>query len=521
MKNMIIAFFTLLCTLLYSQPTQWTFPATTLSTVNVNASDPRIAMDGSGNVVAVWVENNLVKSNSKLLSGSWGAVATLSNTGGSSPRVVIDANGNATAVWLENGVVKAASKTLIGSWGLTTSLSNTNAASPTIAVDAAGDVIAAWTRSGNVETATKLFGAAWLNHVTITAGGAALPSLAIGGTGSGSTAAVVWHEPLSGINVVKASTKLLSGSWSTPTAISPANVNAGYARVAVDTNGNATAIWFQYNVVGSSYTDVMVQTADRISGSIWTAPLTLSKPGIRNPANLSSGISYDGNSNALAVWTTSFDDEHIYIQSASRSQNDTWSSKPVNILNGNLYAFSQKTHVSNFGNAVSIFMFNNGVDVIIQASESDISGYIDDVWSVPINISQGKNASPWMATSAVGNTLCSAAIWVHSNGTYNSINATTGVKNLVSPPSSLSVTQNVNNFGAFSEYYNTLSWSAPMDPNVVGYVIYRNGQFLQQVGASTLQITDHNRVQNGSVKYGVASINDDDIHSQIVSISFP
>lgn len=518
--------FIVLCTFLgfsnlSSGPIQWVVPATTLSTSGVNATDPHLATDSSGDIVAVWVEGGFVKANSKLISGNWGTVATLSLTGASSPRIVSDLNGNATAVWLENGVVKASSKILNGSWGPAISLSGSGASSPAIAVDQAGDVIAAWVISNAVQTSTKLFGANWQTKVSITTTGAALPSISIGGSGANARAVVVWHESDAGINVVKSATKLISGTWSAIVALSNVNMNAAYAQVAVDPNGNANAIWYQYNVLGTSYTNVVLQTSSRLSNGTWDSPINLSLPGIRNPANLTSGLAFDGFGNVAAVWTTSFDDENIHVQSSSQTLSGYWSS-PVDIGNGSLYSYSENLAVSKYGDALTVFMFYNGADLIIQASESDISGFINNQWSVPISISQGsENAFPSVTVTASGNALNTAAIWVSSNTLTTSIQATTGVKTLVLPPSALAVIQSVHNFGVFNEYYNTLSWQASTDPKVTGYVIYRNGEFLTRVPSNVLQIIDDNRTQNGSVTYGVASIDSQNTHGQIINVSFP
>lgn len=103
----------------------------------------------------------------------------------------------------------------------------------------------------------------------------------------------------------------------------------------------------------------------------------------------------------------------------------------------------------------------------------------------------------------------------------NSIVASTGTKGIVLPPSNLSVTQSSNYLGAFTEFYNTLNWQASSDTTVTGYLIYRNGVFLAQVDGDVLHFVDDNRFQNGPVTYGVAAINNLQIHSQIMTVSFP
>lgn len=524
MKKILGTLFTLLiCADLHSSSNlNWSSPPTVLSGVSLNATDPQIAIDTAGDAVAIWIENNFVKSSSKLVNGNWGASVIISLTGASSPRLVSDSNGNATAVWLENGVVKAATKPLNGNWSSATTLSNTNASSPTLCVDSAGDVVAAWARSGNIETNTKLFGMNWQTRVTITSTTASIPHVAIGGSGSNTRAVIVWQGTSSGNNVVYTSTKLLGGSWSSGLLISDTAHNATKPCVAVDGSGNAVAIWYAYDVTGLSYSNVVVQSSTRSNAtSTWNPPKSLSNAGIRNPASLVARVAFDTFGNAIALWNTSFDDQTFNIESAVKPVNGSWSDA-VDLVNSNLYAYSADISATSFGDVLSLFLFYNGASLLIQSVESDINGYLNNFWSVPITISLGGgNSNPKVAASLSGNVIHAAALWINNNGVYNSIVASTGSKTLVVPPTNLTVTQSVHNFGTFSEYYNTLHWTASTDPNVVGYLVFRNGTFVKQLDATAVQYVDDNRTQNGSVTYAVTAIDNQDSQSAAVSVNFP
>lgn len=523
MKKLLSTLFTfLLFTHLHCGNVNWTSPPTILSGNLVNASDPHIAIDANGDAIAVWVEGNLVKSSFKPISGSWTPSVTISATGASSPCLVSDSNGNATAVWVENGVVKAASKPINGNWSSSTSLSTSGASSPTICVDAAGDVVAAWVRSGNLETSTKLSGMNWQNRVTISSSSSATPTIAIGGIGSNRRAVLVWQGVSNGTNVVFTSTKLIAGSWSTAQVISETDHNAAQPYVAVDANANATAIWYAYDNVGVSSTNVVVKSASRPSSTgNWSQVASLSQPGIRNPSTLTARVAYDSIGNAIALWNISFDDQTFNIESAVKPVNGLWTA-PVDLLNSNLYACMADLSATSFGDVLSIFMFYNGTSLLIQEVESDANGFLNNFWSVPITISTGsENAYPKIAASLSGNVVHAAAIWMHNNGTNNIIVASIGSKTLLLPPTNLSVTQSAQNFGVFNEYYNTLTWNASTDPNVVGYLIFRNGEFIQKVDASVLQYIDHNRTLNGSVTYSLTAIDNQQMQSTTVSVSFP
>ncbi len=522
MKKILSILFTFLAfSQLQANPISWSSPPTTLSGAN-NASDQQVAIDTAGDAVAVWVENNFVKSSSKTINGNWSSSVNISATGASSPRLVMDHNGNAIAVWVENGIIKAASKLFNSNWSSSTSLSTSGASSPTLCVDGAGNVVAAWVRGNNIETSTKLFGVNWQTRVTISSTAATTPSVAIGGSGSNTRAVIVWQGTSSGTNVIFSSTKLLSGSWSSALAISDTDRNASRPSVAVDSNANALAIWYVYDITGSIYSNVVVKSSARPSASgTWGAISKLSKPGIRNPSTLFARVAFDTLGNAIALWNTSFDDETFTLESAVKPVNGKWSDA-VDLVGSNLYGYSADMSVTSFGDVLGLYLFYNGQSLLIQSVESDINGYLNNFWSVPITLSLGtQNAYPKIAAALNGNVLHTVALWANNNGAHNSIVASTGSKNLILPPTNLHVTQNVHNFGVFNEYYNTLSWNASLDPKVVGYLIFRNGVFIEQVGADVLQFIDDNKTQNGPVTYSVTALDDQQTQSTTVSINFP
>lgn len=510
--------------LLFSQVTgdhiNWTVPPVTISSSSLAASDPQVAIDASGNAAAIWVENGLIKASLKPASGSWSTGTTISNSGASSPSLVSDTSGNLTAVWLESGVVKAASMPSGGSWSALTSLSLSNASSPNIAVDSAGDVVAAWARLGNIESSTKLSGGSWQTRQTITSSSATSPRVAVGGTGSGRTAFIVWSGVSSSTNVVFASNKPITGNWSAQTTISNTAHNAGFATVAADASANAVAVWYAYDVASSNYSNVNVQSTYKPFDKSWRAPNVLSASGIRNPATLGASVAFDAIGNAVAVWNTSYDDITYNVESAVLPLRGQWTNATT-LVNSNLFASQASMAVSSLGDAITVYMFYNGAYLLIQSSESNFSGFINNVWAVPTTLSVGTNQGfPKIAATLTGNTINAVSVWLTTNGTVNTISATTGTRSVVLPPTSLAVSQSSNSFGGvFTEYQNTVSWTASTAPNVVGYIIFRNGTPIAEVGADEVEFVDRNRVQSASVTYGVAAIDNQGSQSTIPTVS--
>jgi hypothetical protein len=358
--------------------------------------------------------------------------------------------------------------------------------------------------------------------VTITSVAAASPQVAIGGSGSTTRAVIVWQGTSSSVPVTFSSTKIISGSWSAEQVISDTTHNAANAAVAVDSSGNATAVWYAYDVNGTAYSKVVLQSATRPAASgNWSAPVSLSSSGIRNPAALVARVAYDTIGNAIAIWNTSFDDDTFNVESAVKPLGGNWT-LATDLVSSNLFALAEDIGVTAFGDVLSTYMFYNGASLLIQSAETYINGADNNDWGVPITLSTGsQNGYPRLATSLTGNVINACALWISSNGTNNNIVATTAVKNLVLPASSLSVTQNSQNFGVFTEFYNTLNWTASTDPNLAGYLIFRNGVLITSLDASATNFRDDNRTQNGSVVYGVAAIDSQGSQSRIATVNFP
>jgi hypothetical protein len=523
MKKILCLFLTSLAfSHLHSSTISWTSPPTTLSGSSLNASSPQVAMDAAGNTVAVWVENNYVKASTKSVSGSWTSEVNISGTGASSPYVVTDSSGNATAVWVVSGVVFTATKPFNSSWSSSRTLSKGSGASaPTLCVDSAGDVIAAWLQGANINTSTKLFGGSWGSVATIHTTATAAPNIAIGGSGSSTRAVAVWQGTSSGNTVIYSATRKLSSSWGSQIVISSTASSAAQPAVAMDSNANAVAIWYSYDLIGTNYINVTASTSYRTaSTNSWSPIIALSAPGLRNPSSLSASIAFDSTANIIALWSISFDDELFNIESAVKPVFGKWSA-PVDLVSSNLYAYVPGLSVTTYGDVLGTYMFYNGASLLIQAVESHIDGFLNNVWSVPVTISRGAvNAYPKIAAALNGNVINTAAVWVNYNGTNTSIAASTGSRTLVLPPTSLSVTQSSHMFGAFTEYYNTLSWTASTDPNAVGYLIFRNGVYIGQVGSGTTSFIDDNRVASSAVTYSVVTVDAQQTQSRTMSVTY-
>ncbi len=250
---------------------------------------PRVAMDPSGSAVAVWQHDaqggqGEVWAAAYTLAGGWQAAVSLdSDFAGSTfaPSVAMDASGNAIAVWVRvadnRGTLAAARHTPTGGWGAVTRIDDDQIGYPSapqaamdpdghrIAMDANGSAIAVWRQEeGDQEDWPSRI---WANRFTPASGWEAKPSRIESLDGAGRSRAPAIAMNASGEAVVvwqRWDEQTQEGAiWSNgfdPAAgwRTAALVEADYIErydaepdVAIDPNGNALAVWAVSSTTGA------------------------------------------------------------------------------------------------------------------------------------------------------------------------------------------------------------------------------------------------------------------------------
>ncbi len=88
----------------------------------------------------------------------------------------------------------------------------------------------------------------------------------------------------------------------------------------------------------------------------------------------------------------------------------------------------------------------------------------------------------------------------------------------LTPPSNFKGVQKKNDFGGAYELYNQLSWTVSESPATIGYYIYRDGNKIATVEASTNSYQDHNRKKGASYVYSITAFNSEGNESAPVNI---
>lgn len=230
------------------------------------ASSPHVACDDAGNAIAVWSQSDGTRKNiwaNRYTAGSgWGVAALIEteNAGDAfNPRVAVDGNGNAIAVWSQSDGIRdnlwANRYTANIGWSTATLIETENlgnASSPQIACDNAGNAIAIWYQRNPIEHV-------WANRYTVGSGWgtAALletddthpamnPQIVMDREGN---AIVTWMQNDGAWCNIVANRYVYNNGWDNPTPIENINKTFDVPQIAIDQEGNIIVIWWEWGVM--------------------------------------------------------------------------------------------------------------------------------------------------------------------------------------------------------------------------------------------------------------------------------
>jgi hypothetical protein len=289
----------------------WSVPALVSGSGENATTSPAIAVDGSGQVRAVWVQNDS--------TGSAVATATLSAQGGwSAPQILetinplaqpivsatlaVNPSGAAVVGWMTGRATfphtgQVATRPAGGAFSAPVQLVYTVGRpiqdalnSFQVAIDASGRATAAWSQGyGGAWAASQATNGAWGSSVRLAATSDYRMSLAVGADG---TALASWSDPVG----LESASRPPSGSWTTPVIVSAGAVPypAGPALAA---NGSTIyAVW-----------DDLAPSPRQVAAGSWTPASGWSTP--TNLDTLASQYGYTTTSaaalgsGAVAAWT--------------------------------------------------------------------------------------------------------------------------------------------------------------------------------------------------------------------------
>ena len=274
------------------------------------AQDQEIAVDDSGNAMAVWAQSDGTRfniwANRYVVGAGWGTaelIETVDVVSAGSPQVVIDSNGTATAVWFYNRDIYANRYVVGTGWGTAEVIESNNigqARYPDIGIDDAGNVIAVWYQNDGITQSIYanryVVGTGWGTAELIETSSESAQDVRIAVTASGNAIAVWAYGDYIGSNTYTVGT-----GWGTPTnayVVSTSLDSVGLPVVAIGNDGNAIAVWEKY-VDSTGLYDIWANRYVAGSGSGW-GTATVIKSGAGNAEGPQVAVGADGS--AIAVW---------------------------------------------------------------------------------------------------------------------------------------------------------------------------------------------------------------------------
>lgn len=272
-----------------------------------------MAVDASGNVTAVWTQddsmNVYVYANRYTDGVGWGTATKIQSDLMQStafPHVAMDASGNALAVWSEYDGTRMniwARLYSVGvGWG-TAALIETddtgNATEPRIAMNTGGEALVVWQQDGDEMIRANRYvpGMGWGTATPIEGAGtgqATLGGIAIDSDGD---AIAVWMRGTYPATDTWANRYVADVGWGTAQLIETGSGGVRGTRVVMDPSGDAVAVWSQQD--GARY---HVRARPYVNGTGWD-PVELAECDAVGDAQLAD-VAMDGSGNVVAVWLT-------------------------------------------------------------------------------------------------------------------------------------------------------------------------------------------------------------------------
>ena len=345
--------------------------------------EPEIAMDDDGNAIAVWA---ISTNNQYILYSNFYTRVALSWTGAGPvvggaftnslvPKVAMDPDGNAIAVWAEvvNGrpIVYSDQFIFDSFWTGPTVIQSSSdyAGSPQIAFDSFGNAVTIWalgdivTLKSSMSADYRAAGSGWGQEIPISerTGYVSFPDLAVNADGE---AIAVWWQ-------VDGNTKSIYANHYTPGtgwgAAAPVKSNIIIfdilptvgPRVAMDSAGNAVAVWQESEGIGTPTINRYMYSSRYTPESGWETAELVGSCG--DWEDCKPNIDMDPNGNATAIWQKSDQTggrRSIYTKHYILGSG--WDVEAAYIGGGRLNATDPKVAVDEQGRASAIWLQYDG-----------------------------------------------------------------------------------------------------------------------------------------------------------------
>jgi len=406
----------------------WLAPSE-LSVPPIKANNSAVAMDEAGDTVAIWEGHhdpaNAVQVSTRNPGANFSVPAQLSEAS-NEPTVAMTPGGEAVAAWVHfenpNSAIEVVTRPPGGSFSaptvLATSEPGSNPQDLQLAVNPAGEIAVAWIqKEPNSGVDPAQFSV--LASVGTTGGGFSAPAiisptpltkkneaenvrLAIDPAGD-VTAVWDYYESATELSVVQGASRPFGGSFSAPSRLSETSQSAFEPAVAMDSAGDAIAVWTRKNG-----TNFIIQASSEQAGGSFGAAVELSEAG--SNASMPEIAMTPGGA-ATVVWVRLDAASFSIVQTSSGSVAGTFSA-PLSLSLTGENAENPEVAINASGAATVVWQRLEGSNKIVQASTSaQGSGF-----GPAVNLSaSGQNAIfPAVAMDGAGD---ATAVWGYASET--------------------------------------------------------------------------------------------------------
>jgi len=273
------------------------------------AANPQIAVDGSGNAIAVWQQSdgtrNNILANHYMTGTGWGTVTGIESRSynNSYPQIAMNNMGNAVVVWQENSgnhpytIWSTKYENGIGWSSISELISKPEYSNnPQVEIDNFGNAIAVWQNSSSrtdfISSNRYINNSGWGMAADVPGSGyGAYPQIA---SGNSDFAFIIWPRNTFG-NYISASKYSLNTGWLTNMQIKIQNYfDVNTPQIAANRPGSAFAVWQEIND-----TEMNIWCNRYSPSSGWgTAELVETDPGNAEKPQ----VVLDDRGNAIVVW---------------------------------------------------------------------------------------------------------------------------------------------------------------------------------------------------------------------------
>ena len=327
----------------------WT-AAATLSPAGQNGMQIDVVIDNADVATVIWTDGSMIQASQMSPGGDWSTPVPLSNTGrsASDPRIVVDQSGNLTAMWVRvdasnTPLLEAADQPSGRDWSAPTQIATGPFSGFSLAMNSAGNTAVIWnagsfTGNTTIYSSERTFGGGWSAPVAVASSARSQGGAKIGIAANGDLTAC-WRTDTD----IQVADKPFGGTWSGPTILFSSITMAGFPEMTKTPAGDDLVAFTILN--GFNY---RVGTSVRPAGGSWSAPEPLSS---NQESTLDVHVVSTVGGSFLISWV---DDNSFRFQSSARTVTTRWA--PARPIAGGLLINDSPTDLAAEGNrAVAIW----------------------------------------------------------------------------------------------------------------------------------------------------------------------